>query len=265
MAIIGLIGSGNMSSALARAVRRAFPEAELLFTNRTPGKAEGLALELSGTVVTNQEAARRSQWLFLGVKPQMYPEVLSEIAPALGENPGAVLVPMAAGLTLERVKALSGVNNAAIRIMPNTPVSIGEGVILYCPDSQVTGEQLAFFQKMLEKSGRLVEMPERLFDAAGSVSGCGPAFAELFLEALGDGAVACGLPRGKAYELAAQMLLGTARLALESGKHPGLMKDEVTSPGGTTIQGVRALEKGGFRSAVMEAVIASFEKNKTIG
>ena len=132
--------------------------------------------------------------------------------------------------------------------------------MILCCQSGVTPEELEEFQELMQDAGRLDQLGEGLIDAGSAVSGCGPAFADLFLEALADGGVACGLPRAQAYELAAQMLVGAAGLALE-GKHPGILKDQVCSPGGTTIQGVRALEKGGLRSAVMEAVIAAYEKS----
>ena len=133
-------------------------------------------------------------------------------------------------------------------------------MILYTCGEGVTGENERIFLEAMAGAGRFSALPERLIDAGSAVSGCGPAFADLFLEALADGGVACGLPRDQALELAAQMLLGSAKLALRSGKHPGALKDAVCSPGGSTIQGVRTLERAGFRSAVMEAVIAAYEK-----
>ena len=151
-----------------------------------------------------------------------------------------------------------------IRIMPNTPVAVGEGVIQYdCLD--VTEVEVSQFRAMLAQGGLLDRLPEKLIDAGSAVSGCGPAFADLFLEALADGGVACGLPRAKAQAYAAQMLLGAAKLALESGQHPGQLKDTVCSPGGSTIAGVRALEQRAFRAAVMEAVEAAWKRNRELG
>ena len=138
-------------------------------------------------------------------------------------------------------------------------------MILYTRGNGVTDEELAVFLKGLDGAGRFSEIPESLMDAGSAVAGCGPAFADLFLEALADGGVACGLSRAQAVEFAAQMLMGSARLALESGRHPGELKDAVCSPGGSTIQGVRKLEEAGFRGAVMNAVIAAFEKNRALG
>ena len=146
-----------------------------------------------------------------------------------------------------------------IRIMPNTPSAIGEGVIFYTCDG-VTAEEEAAFLENMAGAGRLLPLDDHLMDAGSAVAGCGGAFVSLFLEALADGAVTCGLPRDKARRYAAQMVLGTAQLALQSDQHTAAMKDAVCSPGGTTIAGVRALERGGFRSAAMEAVIAAYEK-----
>lgn len=154
---------------------------------------------------------------------------------------------------------MAGVDCPVIRIMPNTPAAIGAGVVQYCGQGAAE-EELDSFAALIAPAGLVDPTPEELIDAASAVSGCGPAFAYLFIEALADGGVACGLPRDKAAAYAAQMLAGSARMVLESGKHPGALKDAVCSPGGTTIQGVRALEKGGFRSAAMEAVIAAYEK-----
>ena len=168
---------------------------------------------------------------------------------------------MAAGISIARVQELAGKSCPVIRIMPNTPASIGEGMILYaCSDSYPEYEQRVFLEAMAG-AGQLSSLPEHLIDAGSAVAGCGPAFVDLFIEALADGGVACGLPRAQALQFAAQMVAGSARLVLQSGQHPGALKDAVCSPGGTTIQGVRALEAGGFRSAVIEAVIAAYEKN----
>jgi pyrroline-5-carboxylate reductase len=160
---------------------------------------------------------------------------------------------------------MAGGTYPVVRIMPNTPASIGEGMILYTAGSGVDADALHVLLHDLSGAGRLSALPEKLMDAGSAVSGCGPAFVDLFIEALADGGVACGLPRAQALELAAQMTLGSAKLVLDSGAHPGVLKDAVCSPGGSTIQGVRTLEDGGFRAACMEAVIAAWEKTKELG
>ena len=183
----------------------------------------------------------------------------------LDERPSRfVLCSMAAGLSIARIQEMAGEDFPVIRIMPNTPASVGEGMIQYC-SSNVTAEEEEAFLKIMAPAGRLDAVPESLIDAASCVSGCGPAWVYQFIEALADGGVACGLPRAKAQEYAAQMVLGSAKLVLESGKHPGELKDAVCSPGGSTIQGVRVLEEHGLRGAVMDAVIASYNKTKEMG
>ena len=167
---------------------------------------------------------------------------------------------MAAALTTELIQKLAGGNYPVIRIMPNTPVAVGAGVIQVC-SRDCTNEEVDGFCALMEKAGLLDRIDEHLIDAASALAGCGPAFVDLFLEALADGAVACGLPREKALLYAAQTVEGAAKTARISGEHPGSLKDVVCSPAGSTIQGVRALERGGFRSAAMEAVIAAYEKN----
>jgi pyrroline-5-carboxylate reductase len=256
----GFIGCGNMGGALARAVCRGADPQSVTLANRTRQKAEALAAELSCRVADNETVAASCEYIFLGVKPQMMEEMLSAIAPALRTRTTPfVLVSMAAGLSMARIRAMAGGEYPIIRIMPNTPCMVGEGMTQYCTVG-VSEDALSDFLAAMASAGRFDAVEERLMDAAGCVSGCGPAFAYLFIEALADGGVACGLPRAQAVEYAAQMMAGAARMVLESGEHPGLLKDRVCSPGGTTIQGVRALEANGFRSACMEAVIAAYDK-----
>ena len=263
---IGFIGTGNMGGALARAAAKATAPEKILLANKTAAKAEKLAAELGCGAVTSRQAAQESGLLFLGVKPQMMGDLLAELAPVLAQRQDEfVLVSMAAGLTIADIQRMAGAKYPVIRIMPNTPVAVGQGVVLYDASENVRAEAMEAFLASMEKAGLLDRLPEKLIDAGSAVAGCGPAFACLFLEALADGGVACGLPRAKAMEYAAQMLLGTAALAMESGKHPGQLKDAVCSPGGSTIAGVRALEQGGFRASAMEAVEAAYCRTKELG
>lgn len=258
---LGFIGVGNMGGALARAARKSVPGACVGLAGRTPEKVKVLAEELDCRASGGVGVAKWADYVFLGVKPQVMPELLAELGPALAERRDRfILVTMAAGLSIARVREMAGGAYPVIRIMPNTPVSVGRGMILYTCGEGVTEEEERIFLEAMAGAGRFSRLPERLMDAGSAVSGCGPAFVDLFLEALADGGVACGLPRAQALELAAQMMMGSAKLALKSGQHPGALKDAVCSPGGTTIQGVRTLEAAGFRSAVMEAVIAAYEK-----
>ena len=262
----GFLGVGNMGGALARAAAKTLPGDKIAVTSRTMEKAEAMARELSCTALTNVEAAKECRFLVLGVKPQVMPSLLAEIGPALAKRAGKpCLVTMAAGLTMEKIRAMAGGDYPIIRIMPNTPASVGEGMILYAVNSLVTQALLDDFLAGMKEAGRFDPLPESLIDAGSAVSGCGPAFAYQFVEALADGGVACGLPRAKAQMYAAQMLLGAAKMVLESGLHPGALKDAVCSPGGSTIQGVRLLEERAFRGAVTDAVIAACEKTKDLG
>lgn len=259
--IFGFIGTGNMGGAFARAVSRTVDGSQLLLANRSPEKARLLAEELHARFADNSAVAWQADYIFLGVKPQMMKDLLDEIASLLAERKDRfILVTMAAGLTVRKIRELAGGEYPVIRIMPNTPVSVGEGMTLYACSPDVTPEETHLFLTACAGAGRFSLLPEHLMDAGSAVSGCGPAFADLFLEALADGGVACGLPRTQALEFAAQMLAGAAKLVLESGRHPGALKDAVCSPGGTTIQGVRKLEETGFRGSVMNAVIAAYDK-----
>ena len=263
--VFGFIGTGNMGGALARAVRRAVDGGHILLANRTPEKAQALAGELGALAVDNSLAAARADYLFLGVKPHMMAGMLASIHDTLaGRQTPCVLVSMAAGLSMAKIRAMAGVDFPIIRINPNTPCAVGEGVVLCCADG-ADDATLAEFKAAMAGAGMLDFIDEALMDAGSAVAGCGPAFAAMFIEALADGGVACGLPRAKAQAYAAQMLRGAAALCLETGKHPGQLKDAVCSPGGTTIQGVRALEKGGMRAAVLEAVITAYEKTLELG
>lgn len=258
---IGFLGCGNMGGAIARAVCKAADPQNVYLANRTASKAEKLAGELGCNTTTNAEVAARCDLIFLGVKPQMMESLLAPLKFSLNERPDRfILCSMAAGLSITRIQEMAGEDYPVIRIMPNTPSAIGEGMILYTSD-RVTEEEMHVFLDAMSGAGRLAPLEERLIDAGSCVAGCGPAFVDLFIEALADGGVACGLPRALALEFAAQMTAGSARLVLQSGQHPGALKDAVCSPGGTTIQGVRTLEEAGFRGAVMDAVIAAYEKN----
>ena len=262
MATFGFIGTGNMGGALARALAKNVEGDSILLANRSAEKAAALAAELGCKAVSSEAIAKKADYIFLGVKPQMMADLLAQLSPILKEREDRfILVTMAAGLTIERIRELAVGDYPVIRIMPNTPASIGEGMILYTAGSDVLDIELQLFLAAMAGAGRLSPLPEHLMDAGSAVSGCGPAFVDLFIEALADGGVACGLPRASALEFAAQMVAGSAKLVLESGKHPGVLKDAVCSPGGTTIQGVRALEAGNFRGTVMEAVIKAYEKN----
>lgn len=258
----GFIGSGNMGGAMATAVCNAVGGENVFVSNRTKEKAEVLASKIGCKAVSNEKICEEADFIFLGVKPQMMANLCKDIEADLNKRKNRfVLVSMAAGLSIDDIKKMTRMDAPVIRISPNTPVAIGEGIVLYTCSFEVTKEEKEAFDKAMGASGYVAEIPENLHAIGGTLSGCGPAFADMFVEALADGAVACGLPRKTALEIASQMIVGSGKLLLESGKHPGELKDAVCSPGGTTIQGVRTLEEKGFRAAAMDAVIAAYEKN----
>lgn len=260
----GFIGAGNMGSALARAAIRSVGGERVALCRSTAAGSARTAEALGCAARTAEEILAHSRYVFLGFKPQAAEGVLRGLTDAVSRS-GAVFVSMLAGVDLARLEGLLGPEKKIIRIMPNTPCAVGSGLILLCANGNVTAEELAGFRALMAPAGELDELREPLMDAASALSGCGPAFACLFLEGLADGAVACGLPREKAARYAAQMLLGTARLALEPGSSPAALKDAVCSPGGSTIEGVRALERAAFRGACMDAVDAAYRKTKKLG
>ena len=256
---IGFIGCGNMGGALIRAAVKSVKPAQIWITDKDTAKCAALAKETGAQPKEILELASKCQYIFIGVKPQGLAAMLAEIQGTLAERKDHfVLVSMVAGTSIERLVSMVG-DYPLIRIMPNIPASVGEGMILYCSHKATKADVKAFLAVMA-KAGKLAEIDEKLIDAGSAVSGCGPAYAFMFIEALADGGVRCGLPRAQAQLLAAQTLLGSAKMVLDTGKHPGELKDAVCSPGGTTIEGVLALEQGGFRSTASEAVIAAYEK-----
>ena len=260
---MGFIGTGNMGSALAIAAAKS--GGSMLLTDYMPEKARELAEKLGADSGTTEDVVRQCRYIFLGVKPQVLPGVLAQIAPMLCARQDAfTVVSMAAGVPIAKIKASLGESTHVIRIMPNLPAALGEGVILIAGDGVTTQEEVAGLEHILAGAGLLMRMGEDKIDAGCAISGSGPAYVYAFLEALADGAVYCGLPQHEALQLAAQTLVGAAKTVLASGRHPGILKAEVSSPAGTTIAGVRALEEGGFRAAAMNAVIAGYERAKEL-
>jgi pyrroline-5-carboxylate reductase len=250
-----------MGSALARAAAKSERTEKLLLSNRTAEKALRLARELGGEQRDNRDVAEQAQFLFFAVKPQMLEGMLSGIRDVLqARQDRFVIVSMVAGKDLATLQTLLGTGTPIIRIMPNMPVIVGSGLSQYVFNEEVNEEEKDFFLKLMAPSGVLMQNEEHYMASVGGVTGCGPAFAAMFIEALADGAVVCGVSRKDAYVYAAEMMKGTADLYLKSGQHPGAIKDSVCSPAGLTIEGVRVLEEKGFRSALIEALIATYVK-----
>ena len=257
----GFIGCGNMGGAIARALSN--NTTDIMICDRS-GKANALAEELQLTYADPISVATSCERIFLAVKPQMMKDALAPIQKYL-RSYKPLLITMAAGLEISRIQELAGCELPVIRIMPNTPVQVGNGMILYCCNDLVDEALLEDFLDDMAFTGHMDQIPEQLIDAAGVVSGCGPAYMYMFAEALADGAVACGVPRAKALEYAAATLVGAGEMLLQSGEHPGKLKDNVCSPGGSTIAGVNVLEERAFRGAVMDCVKAAYKRNQELG
>jgi pyrroline-5-carboxylate reductase len=282
---IACIGSGNMGMALMKSAAGVVRSENIGFTDRDQTKAEYAARLMGATVYSsNASAISNSDFVFLAVKPQSLTDVLTEIAPALqirlvDKNP-TVLVSMAAGWSIEKIQAALnipshfgsfsrftdryGYQQPIIRIMPNTPVLIGQGMTAMAAPLDVPEERIVELLQILQATGTVDRVDEKLLDAITALSGSGPAFVYLFIEALADGGVLAGLPRDKALQYAVQTVLGSALMVRDSDSHPGKLKDMVTSPAGTTIAGVAALEKRAFRGTIIAAVEAAFKRTQEL-
>ncbi len=255
----GFIGAGNMGGAIATAAAKVAGGDNILIADSNADYTAERAKVLGVKASDAETIAKECKLIFIGVKPFLVADVLKEIYPLLkSRKDDYAIVSMAAGVSISDINEVSDV--PTVRIMPNTPVAVGAGMTVYAKNSKVTAETEQCFNALMSQSGRLMAIDESKIDAACSLSGCGPAFVYMFIEALADAGVQCGLSRKDAMLLAEQTVKGASTLALDSGKHPGELKDAVCSPGGLTIKGVHALENGGFRGAVMDAVVASFPK-----
>jgi pyrroline-5-carboxylate reductase len=262
---IGFIGAGNMGGALAKAAAKTAVRENIMIADKFEDKAISLSRELGTKFSDNVKIAKECDFIFLGVKPQIMAEMLEEIKPCLENRTGYTLVSMMAGVTTDKICETLGFRAPIIRIMPNTAVEVGEGMVLYTANSAVNKSAENAFLEFMAKAGEFEKLPEHLIDAGTAVSGCGPAYVYMFIEALADGGVKCGLPRATAQKLAEQTLLGAAKLAKETGRHPEELKDAVCSPAGSTIEGCFALERGGLRAATIGAVNAAYERTKELG
>lgn len=260
----GFVGAGNMGGALAQAVCKKIGGENVIISCKTTEEAEETAKRLGCKNGTAEDVVKSSEFVFLAVKPQMISDVANQIKNALNENLGCIIVSMLAGVTTDTLNQYFG-DRKIIRIMPNTPATVGEGMMLVAGNKNVSDWDIASFKDLMSMSGEIDDIPENLIDAATAVSGCGPAFVYMFIEALADGGVKCGLARDKAIKYAAQTLLGSAKMVLETGRHPEELKDAVCSPGGSTIAGVHSLEKGAFRNSAIDAVETAYKKTQKLG
>lgn len=263
---IGVIGCGNMGGAMLRQMLKKglFAPEEVLVSDKNEALLEKTGKELGVRTASDNTRAAQAPAVLLAVKPQFFRDVAEEIAPVLQKD--ALVISIVTGYSLAALAdCLQRKDGPIVRVMPNTPALVGEGVMAMCRNAWVTKEQWDATCRIMQSMGLAREVPENLMDAVTGLSGSSPAFVFLFLEALSDAGVRGGLPRDMAREFAAQTILGSAKLALETGLHPGQLKDMVTSPAGTTIEGVAALEKDGFRFAVMDAVNAAAQRARALG
>lgn len=269
---IAFIGTGAMGGAILAAACQGIDPRQIYLTDAMPGRAEALAREYGcHTVATNREACEAADIILLCVKPQTGAAVLKEIAPVLldaqKQGKPRVLCSILAGVTIATLRDLLGAGSGypVIRMMPNTPALIGKGLMLLTCDDAVSEADKAELLTLIAPCGESAWLDEKLFDQATALSGCTPAFVYMFIEALADGGVSVGVPRPLATQFAARAVYGAAAMVLETGEHPGTLKDMVCSPGGSTIAGVAALEDSGFRRAAIQAIKQAAKRNAELG
>lgn len=260
---ISCIGTGAMGGAIMRAICKKYDVSDITVTDKNATAGENFAKETGCFyAATNEAAINGADYILIAVKPQFLGEVFAEIKDAITKD--AVVISMAAGVKIEKLQAWAP-NARFVRMMPNVCAQIGEAMTAVTWNDNITAEEGETVKEILSAAGRVEQVPEKLMDCVTAVSGSGPAFVFMFIEAMADAAVRCGMPRSQAYTYAAQTLYGSAGMVLATGKHPAELKDMVCSPAGTTIQGVAALEKNGFRNAVIEAVTEAYNKSVDLG
>ena len=263
--MLGFVGCGNMAQAMLKGIlaKGLYKADEIIVSRRTKEALDALHEELGvQTTTDNKEVAEKADVLVLAIKPYQFADVIPEIAPVCKEN--ALVISIAAGQTIANIEKLFGKTMKIVRTMPNTPALVLAGATGMCFHPSVAKEERETAITIFESFGVVAEVSENMIDTVIGVSGSSPAYVFMFIEAMADAAVADGMPRAMAYELAAQTVYGSAKMVLETGKHPGELKDMVCSPGGTTIEGLAALEENGFRGAIIKACDANFEKNKKL-
>lgn len=260
---IGFIGGGNMASAIIGGIlsSKLATKEQILATTKTDSSAASLSERFGISAGTdNTAAAKQSDILFLAVKPHLFGEVIAEIKSYV--QPGTLIISIAAGQTIEKIEHAFEKNIKLVRAMPNTPALVGEAMSALCANKNVTEDDLSDAKTIFNSFGKCEIVPESMMDTVIGVSGSSPAYVYMFIEAMADAAVADGMPRAQSYKFAAQAVLGAAKMVLETGTHPGALKDAVCSPGGTTIEAVAMLEQLGLRSTVITAQRACVQKSK---
>ena len=257
---IGIIGAGFMGSSIGLALKESFPNYNITISDIDKDKLNELAKKGLNTLTDNIANVNNSEIIILAVKPNIITRVMSEIRKESFNN--KLIISIAAGIPIKTIDEYLP-KTSIIRVMPNINAQIHKGAIAYAKGKMVTEEQSKIAQELLSTIGMALCVEENMLDAVTGLSGSGPAFVFMAIEALSDGGVLCGLPRNISNQLAAQTVLGSAEMYLQTGKHAGALKDMVTSPGGTTIKGVQALEDGGFRSALIKAVEEAYKQSKS--
>jgi pyrroline-5-carboxylate reductase len=262
---IAIVGAGNMGTALIGGMVQAGYEPARLIASDTEGERRSAVKQAwnVGIAEDNVQAVEEAEILLLAVKPGMVPQVLDEIKPNM--RPDHTIISIAAGVRTASIEEQLGTDTPVVRVMPNTPALIGAGISALCPGTHASSEHLDMARCILETVGEVVLVTEKQMDAVTGLSGSGPAYVYTVIEALTDGGVRMGLLRDVALKLAAQTVLGSARMVLESGEHPAVLRDRVTSPGGTTIAGMQVLESSGFRGAIMSAVEVATRRSEELG
>lgn len=261
--MLGFVGCGNMARAMLQGIlqKKLYNSEDIIVSRRNEKALAEIKEQLSVNVTAdNAEVAQKADVLVLAVKPFQFETVIGEIRDVVQED--TLVISIAAGQTMENIERLFGKNIKLVRSMPNTPALVLEGAAGVCFNEKVNDADKKMVMDIFCSFGIAHEVPESMMDTVVGVSGSSPAYVFMFIEAMADAAVADGMPRAQAYELAAQSVLGSAKMVLETGKHPGELKDMVCSPAGTTIEAVRVLEQKGFRSAVIEAMKACVKKAK---
>ena len=263
--MLGFIGCGNMAQAMLKGIlaKGLYDGSQVIVSRRNSLALEQIRTELSvETTTDNREVAEKADILFLAVKPFQFEQVITEIRDVVKKD--VLIISIAAGQTTANIERLFGKDIKLVRTMPNTPALVLAGATGMCFNSHVSDEEKGQAVELFESFGVVAVVPESMIDVVIGVSGSSPAYVFMFIEAMADAAVADGMPRAQAYELAAQTVMGSAKMVLETGKHPGEVKDMVCSPGGTTIEAVRGLEEKGMRSAVIEGQMACVKKAREL-